>query len=82
VTNRGGRTCHAAIIARELGVPAVVGCGDATDVLKDGTFVTVVCSEGDEGKIYDGLLETEVSEVSRGELPKLDTKIMLNVGNP
>ena len=82
VTNRGGRTCHAAIIARELGVPAVVGCGNATDVLKDGTFVTVVCSEGDEGKIYDGLLETEVSAVSRGELPKLDTKIMLNVGNP
>lgn len=82
VTNRGGRTCHAAIIARELGVPAVVGCGNATDLLKDGTFVTVVCSEGDEGKIYDGLLETEVSEVSRGELPKLDTKIMLNVGNP
>ncbi len=82
VTNRGGRTCHAAIIARELGVPAVVGCGDATEVLKDGTFVTVVCSEGDEGKIYDGLLETEVSEVSRGELPKLNTKIMLNVGNP
>uniref|UniRef100_UPI00403F3DD5 phosphoenolpyruvate synthase n=1 Tax=Massilia sp. METH4 TaxID=3123041 RepID=UPI00403F3DD5 len=82
VTNRGGRTCHAAIIARELGVPAVVGCGDATEVLKDGTFVTVSCAEGDEGKIYDGLLETEVSEVSRGELPKLPTKIMLNVGNP
>ncbi|MFB9289422.1 phosphoenolpyruvate synthase [Pseudoduganella plicata] len=82
VTNRGGRTCHAAIIARELGVPAVVGCGDATDVLKDGTFVTVSCAEGDEGKIYDGLLETEVSEVARGELPKLPTKIMLNVGNP
>ncbi|AVR99272.1 phosphoenolpyruvate synthase [Pseudoduganella armeniaca] len=82
VTNRGGRTCHAAIIARELGVPAVVGCGDATDVLKDGTFVTVSCAEGDEGKIYDGLLETEISEVARGELPKLPTKIMLNVGNP
>jgi pyruvate,water dikinase len=82
VTNRGGRTCHAAIIARELGVPAVVGCGDATDVLKDGTFVTVSCAEGDEGKIYDGLLETEVSEVQRGELPPLKTKIMLNVGNP
>ncbi len=82
VTNRGGRTCHAAIIARELGVPAVVGCGDATDILKDGTFVTVSCAEGDEGKIYDGLLETEVSEVARGELPKLPTKIMLNVGNP
>ncbi len=82
VTNRGGRTCHAAIIARELGVPAVVGCGDATEVLKDGTFVTVSCAEGDEGKIYDGLLETEVSEVMRGELPELKTKIMLNVGNP
>ncbi|XLZ71233.1 phosphoenolpyruvate synthase [Massilia sp. SR12] len=82
VTNRGGRTCHAAIIARELGVPAVVGCGDATDVLKDGTFVTVSCAEGDEGKIYDGLLETEISEVSRGELPPIKTKIMLNVGNP
>eukprot|EP01041_Mallomonas_annulata_P030921 gene30920-53147_t len=62
VANRGGRTCHAAIIARELGVPAVVGCGDATEILKDGTFVTVSCAEGDEGKIYDGLLETEVSE--------------------
>ncbi|WP_313706426.1 phosphoenolpyruvate synthase [Massilia sp.] len=82
VTNRGGRTCHAAIIARELGVPAVVGCGDATEALKDGTFVTVSCAEGDEGKIYDGLLETEVTEVSRGELPPLKTKIMLNVGNP
>jgi pyruvate,water dikinase len=82
VTNRGGRTCHAAIIARELGVPAVVGCGDATEMLKDGTFVTVSCAEGDEGKIYDGLLETEVSEVSRGELPPIATKIMLNVGNP
>jgi pyruvate,water dikinase len=82
VTNRGGRTCHAAIIARELGVPAVVGCGDATDTLKDGTFVTVSCAEGDEGKIYDGLLETEVSEEVRGELPPLKTKIMLNVGNP
>jgi len=82
VTNRGGRTCHAAIIARELGVPAVVGCGDATDTLKDGTFVTVSCAEGDEGKIYDGLLETEVTEVARGELPPIPTKIMLNVGNP
>ncbi len=82
VTNRGGRTCHAAIIARELGVPAVVGCGDATDLLKDGTFVTVSCAEGDEGKIYDGLLETEITEVLRGELPKLPLKIMMNVGNP
>jgi len=82
VTNRGGRTCHAAIIARELGVPAVVGCGDATDVLKDGTLVTVSCAEGDEGRIYDGLLETEISEVARGVLPKLPLKIMMNVGNP
>jgi len=82
VTNRGGRTCHAAIIARELGVPAVVGCGDATDVLKDGTLVTVSCAEGDEGKIYDGLLETEVTEVMRGTLPDLPLKIMMNVGNP
>ncbi len=82
VTNRGGRTCHAAIIARELGVPAVVGCGDATDVLKDGTLVTVSCAEGDEGKIYDGLLETEVTEVARGELPEIPVKIMMNVGNP
>ncbi|AZP13723.1 phosphoenolpyruvate synthase [Undibacterium parvum] len=82
VTNRGGRTCHAAIIARELGVPAVVGCGDATDTLKDGMLVTVSCAEGDEGKIYDGLIETEVTEEIRGELPKLPLKIMLNVGNP
>ncbi|MFL6716686.1 MAG: phosphoenolpyruvate synthase, partial [Burkholderiaceae bacterium] len=82
VTNRGGRTCHAAIIARELGVPAVVGCGDATDVLVDGNLVTVSCAEGDEGRIYDGLLETEVTEVMRGELPELPVKITLNVGNP
>ncbi len=82
VTNRGGRTCHAAIIARELGVPAVVGCGDATEVLKDGTLVTVSCAEGDEGRIYDGLLETEITEVARGELPKIPVKIMMNVGNP
>ncbi|NMM28080.1 MAG: phosphoenolpyruvate synthase [Glaciimonas sp.] len=82
VTNRGGRTCHAAIIARELGVPAVVGCGNATESLKEGTLVTVSCAEGDEGKIYDGLLETEVTEVARGELPKLPLKIMMNVGNP
>ena len=82
VTNRGGRTCHAAIIARELGVPAVVGCGDATEVLKDGALVTVACSEGDTGYIYDGLLETEISDVVRGELPNCPIKIMMNVGNP
>jgi pyruvate,water dikinase len=82
VTNRGGRTCHAAIIARELGIPAVVGCGDATEQLKDGALVTVSCAEGDTGHIYDGLLETEVSEVQRGTMPELDVKIMMNVGNP
>ncbi len=82
VTNRGGRTCHAAIIARELGIPAVVGCGDATERLKDGTLVTVSCSEGDTGRIYDGLLETEITEVQRGEMPAIQTKIMMNVGNP
>ena len=82
VTNRGGRTCHAAIIARELGIPAVVGCGDATARLKDGTLVTVSCAEGDTGKIYDGLIETEVTEVQRGAMPEIATKIMMNVGNP
>ncbi|WP_028358082.1 phosphoenolpyruvate synthase [Brackiella oedipodis] len=82
VTNRGGRTCHAAIIARELGIPAVVGCGDATEVLQEGHEVTVSCAEGDEGRIYDGLIETEVEEVKRGQLPQIDVKIMMNVGNP
>jgi len=82
VTNRGGRTCHAAIIARELGIPAVVGCGDATETLKDGMLVTVSCAEGDTGNIYDGLLETEVTEVQRGAMPPINLKIMMNVGNP
>jgi pyruvate,water dikinase len=82
VTNRGGRTCHAAIIARELGIPAVVGCGNATEQLSDGTLVTVSCAEGDTGHIYDGLLETEISEIQRGVLPEIKTKIMMNVGNP
>jgi pyruvate, water dikinase len=82
VTNRGGRTCHAAIIARELGIPAVVGCGDATEVLTEGALVTVACSEGDTGYVYDGLLETEVSDVQRGALPDCPVKIMMNVGNP
>ncbi|RUS65720.1 Phosphoenolpyruvate synthase [Saezia sanguinis] len=82
VTNRGGRTCHAAIIARELGIPAVVGCGDATETLTEGALVTVSCAEGDTGHIYDGLLETEVTEVQRGEMPNIKTKIMMNVGNP
>ena len=82
VTNRGGRTCHAAIIARELGIPAVVGCGDATELLKDGMLVTVSCAQGDTGFIYDGLLETEVTEVQRGTMPNSPVKIMMNVGNP
>ncbi len=82
VTNRGGRTCHAAIIARELGIPAVVGCGDATEKLHEGNLVTVSCAEGDTGYIYDGLLETEVSDVERGEMPYCPVKIMMNVGNP
>jgi pyruvate,water dikinase len=82
VTNRGGRTCHAAIIARELGIPAVVGCGNATDLLKEGMLVTVSCAEGDTGFIYDGLLETEISEVQRGVMPEIPVKIMMNVGNP
>ena len=82
VTNRGGRTCHAAIIARELGIPAVVGCGDATEVLKNGMLVTVSCAQGDTGFIYDGLLETEVTEVQRGAMPPSPIKIMMNVGNP
>ncbi|MEY2843662.1 MAG: hypothetical protein RI920_1699, partial [Pseudomonadota bacterium] len=82
VTNRGGRTCHAAIIARELGIPAVVGCGNATERLTDGTLVTVACSEGDTGYIYEGLLETEITEVTRGEMPHIGLKVMMNVGNP
>jgi pyruvate, water dikinase len=82
VTNRGGRTCHAAIIARELGIPAVVGCGDATERIQEGALITVACSEGDTGYIFDGLLETEVSEVQRGEMPYCPIKIMMNVGNP
>ena len=82
VTNRGGRTCHAAIIARELGVPAVVGCSNATDLLQDGAVVTVSCAEGDEGRIYDGLIETEVTEVKRGVLPEIPVKITMNIGNP
>jgi pyruvate, water dikinase len=82
VTNRGGRTCHAAIIARELGIPAVVGCGDATSRLTDGAEVTVSCAEGDTGYIYSGLLEVEVDEVSLDHMPESPAKIMMNVGNP
>ena len=82
VTNRGGRTCHAAIIARELGIPAVVGCGDATQKIKDGDLVTVSCAEGDTGYIYAGELPFEVKETDLGNLPPPPLKIMMNVGNP
>ncbi|MFO6419682.1 phosphoenolpyruvate synthase [Hylemonella sp. W303a] len=82
VTNRGGRTCHAAIIARELGIPAVVGTGDATEKVSDGTLVTVACSEGDTGYIYDGLLDTEITEVKRGEMPGIPVKMTMIVGTP
>jgi pyruvate,water dikinase len=82
VTNRGGRTCHAAIIARELGIPAVVGCGDATRKLKDGQAVTVSCAEGDTGSVYDGLIPFEVSSRARGAMPPIGVKIAMNVGNP
>lgn len=82
VTNRGGRTCHAAIIARELGIPAVVGCGDATDRIKDGADVTVCCAEGDEGVVYEGLLDFEATQIELDSLPDIPVKIMMNVGNP
>ncbi|MDJ0760768.1 MAG: phosphoenolpyruvate synthase [Woeseiaceae bacterium] len=82
VTNRGGRTCHAAIIARELGIPAVVGCGNATEAITDGTEVTVSCAEGDEGFIYAGLLDFDETQIELDGLPELPVKIMMNVGNP
>ncbi|HEV8106853.1 MAG TPA: phosphoenolpyruvate synthase [Burkholderiales bacterium] len=82
VTNRGGRTCHAAIIARELGIPAVVGCGEATRRLKDGQQVTVSCAEGDTGNVYEGLIPFEVTSRARGEMPRIPVKITMNVGNP
>jgi len=82
VTNRGGRTCHAAIIARELGIPAVVGCGDATRVLEEGAQVTVSCTEGDTGHVYAGLLEVETIDVALDRMPAAPTKLMMNVGNP
>ena len=82
VTNRGGRTCHAAIIARELGIPAVVGCGDATDKIKEGADVTVSCAEGDTGSVYEGALPFENKQVELDSLPDIPLKIMMNVGNP
>jgi pyruvate,water dikinase len=82
VTNQGGRTCHAAIIAREMGIPAIVGCGDATNVLKTGQEVTISCAEGDEGRVYNGLLPYEVQETTLEDLPRTRTQILMNVGNP
>jgi len=82
ITNRGGRTCHAAIIARELGVPAVVGCGDATERVADGSDVTVSCSEGDEGQVYTGLLDFDYNVRQLNDLPEIPVKVMMNVGNP
>src|SRR5690606_23243521 len=82
VTNRGGRTCHAAIIARELGIPAVVGCGDATSAVTDGAPVTVSCAEGDEGYVHEGKLDFEAEEVQPGRLPDIPVDLMMNVGNP
>jgi len=82
VTNRGGRTCHAAIIARELGIPAIVGCGNATEVLDEGDSVTVSCAEGDTGYVYRGKLDFEVITTDMGNLPDIPVKIMMNVGNP
>ncbi|MBZ3666868.1 PEP-utilizing enzyme, partial [Pseudomonas monteilii] len=80
--NRGGRTCHAAIIARELGIPAVVGCGNATQILQDGQGVTVSCAEGDTGFIFEGELGFDVRKNSVDAMPDLPFKIMMNVGNP
>lgn len=82
ITDSGGRTCHAAIIARELGIPAIVGCGNATTVLQTGQEITVSCAEGETGKVYPGLLPYEVKEVPLGQLPRTKTQIMMNVGNP
>lgn len=82
VTNRGGRTCHAAIIAREMGIPAVVGCGEATSQIKQGSSVTISCAEGDTGYVYEGLLPFDHSIMDMGQLPELPIKMMMNVGNP
>jgi pyruvate,water dikinase len=82
ITDRGGRTCHAAIIAREMGIPAIVGCGDATEVLTDGIEATASCTEGDTGFVYEGIMPYEVLRIDTGEMPELPTKIMMNVANP
>ncbi|HEY7985426.1 MAG TPA: phosphoenolpyruvate synthase, partial [Methylophilaceae bacterium] len=82
ITNRGGRTCHAAFIARELGIPAIVGCGDATEILQEGQLITACCAEGDTGMVYEGKLDFEITRQDDAELPKAPVKIMMNVGNP
>ena len=82
VTNRGGRTCHAAIIARELGIPAVVGCGKATSSLSEGLSVTVSCAEGDTGRVYEGEIDFEVERIDLADMPELPFKISMNIGNP
>ena len=82
ITNKGGRTCHAAIIAREMGVPAIVGCRNATNLLADGMEVTASCSEGDEGLVYPGKLPFDIIETRLDELPQIRTKLMLNVASP
>ncbi|OAD21012.1 phosphoenolpyruvate synthase, partial [Candidatus Thiomargarita nelsonii] len=82
VTNRGGRTCHAAIIARELGVPAVVGCGNATETIANNQAVTVSCAEGEIGHVYEGNLDFEHQKMNTGKMPDLDVKVMMNIGNP
>src|ERR1035438_3591703 len=82
ITNRGGRTCHAAIIARELGIPAVVGCGNATSTIPEGAAITVSCAEGDTGYVYEGMLDYEKRDVEMDVLPAVAVKMMMNVGNP
>ena len=82
ITNRGGRTCHAAIIARELGIPAIVGTNTATNTINSGVPVTVSCAEGEVGKVYKGKLNYETEEYEISKLPKIPVKIMMNVGNP
>jgi pyruvate,water dikinase len=82
VTNRGGRTCHAAIVSRELGLPAIVGTENGTEALRDGQMVTVSCAEGDTGFVYDGALDFDIERIELGELPRPDTQVMMNIGNP
>ena len=82
VTNRGGRTCHAAIIARELGIPAIVGCNNATKLIRDNAEVTVSCGEGNEGRVYKGELDYKIENIKFGSMPEVPVKIMMNVGNP